>query len=275
VPPHAGVASPSVLRRAADRAPAGARGPALAGAVLAAVGVLLLTAGARTPDRPPSAAPLRQDAGRPTPSDGGAPSDRDAPSGSGAPSGGSASWAAPDPAPRHTGPPSPAPHPRPRPLWLEIASIGVRTPLLELGLAADGSLAMPSPTAHAPAGWYRYLASPGETGPAVIAGHVDSAHDGPAVFFRLGALRPGNAIDVGRVDGLVAHFAVTEVFSVPKSRFPSATVYGPTDRPALRLVTCGGTFDRATGHWLDSVVVLARFTGSTTADGAATGTVQS
>jgi hypothetical protein len=227
----------------------------VAGAVLAGAGLLLLTVGLRTPGQPPAAAPIQRDTGRPAAEESPAAHRPVAP-------GRAARVAAAPPA---------SPLPRSRPLWLEIARISVRTPLLELGLDPGGALAMPPPAAHAPAGWYRYLASPGETGPAVIAGHVDSAHDGPAVFFRLGALHPGDRIDVGRADHRVAHFDVTEVFSVPKSRFPSATVYGPADRPVLRLVTCGGTFDRATGHYRDSVVVLARFTGASAVDGALSG----
>jgi len=241
-----------VLRRAADGRAARAALPTLGAAVvLAGAGLLLLAQGTRTPG-PPPAAPGWSDPGRAAPEHDPAPvrpGDAD-----------------PGPDARVTGTASAPPLPRSRPLWLQIPRIGVRTPLLELGLAPDGSLAMPPPTARAAAGWYRNLASPGEIGPAVIAGHVDSARDGPAVFFRLGALRPGDRVDVGRADRLVAHFDVTDVFSVPKTRFPSATVYGPEDHPGLRLLTCGGRFDRAAGHYLDTVIVLARFTGSSTED---------
>ncbi len=163
-------------------------------------------------------------------------------------------------------PPTPRPVSltRSRPVRLDIPRIGVHTRLAELGLAGDGSLALPPPSANAPAGWYRYLASPGEDGPAVIVGHVDSARDGPAVFYRLGVLRGGDLVDVERADGVVAHFAVTEVVSVPKARFPSAAVYGPLRYPGLRLITCGGSFDRDGGHYRNNVIVFARLIGATT-----------
>jgi sortase family protein len=156
----------------------------------------------------------------------------------------------------------PAPLGRSLPVRLDIARIGVRTPVVQVGLDGSGAMAMPPASPDGPAGWYRYLASPGEVGPAVIVGHVDSARDGPAVFFRLGALEGGDQVDVLRADGVTARFTVTAVLSVPKSAFPTTLVYGPVEHPVLRLVTCGGVFDRSTGHYLDNVVVFARFTGS-------------
>ena len=121
---------------------------------------------------------------------------------------------------------------------------------------------MPPLTADAPAGWYEPLASPGEVGPAVIIGHVDTARSGPAVFYRLGALRPADLILITRVDHSTARFMVTAVTQYPKDDFPTAAVYGPVDHAALRLVTCGGSFDRHTGSYRDSVVVQATLTGS-------------
>jgi hypothetical protein len=126
-----------------------------------------------------------------------------------------------------------------------------------LGLLRDGSIALPAASRAAPAGWYRYLAAPGEVGPAVILGHVDSADDGPAVFFRLGALRPGNRVLVTRADGLVAVFGVRSVIERSKASFPSAAVYGPTTQPELRLITCGGRFDRSRGSYRDNVIAFA------------------
>jgi hypothetical protein len=151
---------------------------------------------------------------------------------------------------------------RSRPLRLEIPRIAIRTPLLDLGLHPDGSMVLPPLTSDAPAGWYRYLASPGENGPAVIVGHVDSARDGPAVFYRLGSVRPGDLVVVLRADGVLARFVVTRVISVRKNRFPDDDVFGPVDYPALRLITCGGPFDRGTGHYLNNVIVFARLTGT-------------
>jgi sortase (surface protein transpeptidase) len=144
------------------------------------------------------------------------------------------------------------------PVRLEIPAISVRSPLLELGQAADGSLEVPQPGPHYDeAGWYRYSPTPGALGPAVIVGHVDSAHGGPSVFYRLGALRPHDRIRVTRADGTVAVFAVDDVQRFAKAAFPTSLVYGNTSNAALRLITCGGPFDRHTGHYLDNVVVRA------------------
>ncbi|GAA3193619.1 class F sortase [Dactylosporangium siamense] len=143
------------------------------------------------------------------------------------------------------------------PVHLDIPAIGVSTGLMELGLNPDGTIAVPPLTAGAPAGWYRNLATPGEVGPAVILGHVDTARDGPAVFYQLRDLRPGDEVSVRRADGRTAVFGVDRVVEYPKERFPSGEVYGPVDRPALRLITCGGTFDRLRRSYRGNVVVFA------------------
>jgi hypothetical protein len=143
------------------------------------------------------------------------------------------------------------------PVAVDIPSIGVHSSLLRLGVSADGSLQVPSLATNAgEAAWYKYSATPGEIGASVIEGHVDSYH-GPAVFFRLGALRPGDAIDVRLANGVTAVFRVTGVREYPKSKFPAGIIYGATDYAALRLITCGGAFDYATGHYLSSTVVFA------------------
>jgi sortase (surface protein transpeptidase) len=147
------------------------------------------------------------------------------------------------------------------PVHLDIPRIGVHTGLIGLGRNPDGSVAVPPLTRHAPAGWYRELAAPGEAGPAVILGHVDSARDGPAVFYRLGALRSGDAISVVRADGSTAVFTVLSIAAYPKSGFPTRAVYGPIDHPGLRLVTCGGDFDAASGSYRANIVVYAALTG--------------
>jgi hypothetical protein len=144
------------------------------------------------------------------------------------------------------------------PVILEVPGIGVRSTLLRLGQGADGSLAVPPPgPTYDQAGWYRYSPTPGSLGPAVIVGHVDSRRGGPSVFYRLGELRRGDTIRVTRADGSVAVFAVEQVRRFTKSDFPTRLVYGNTDHAALRLVTCGGPFDRNTGHYRDNIVVLA------------------
>jgi sortase (surface protein transpeptidase) len=150
--------------------------------------------------------------------------------------------------------------PVPPPVHLDIPRIGVDTALIPLGLQADGTVMVPPTEPGAPAGWYRHLASPGEPGPAVILGHVDS-HLGPAVFSRLSDLRAGDGISVRRADGSSVAFVVEAVRTHPKSDFPTAAVYGPTDDPVLRLITCGGAFDRARRTYLSNVVVHAELAG--------------
>jgi sortase (surface protein transpeptidase) len=145
-------------------------------------------------------------------------------------------------------------HPVARPVRLIVPAIGVRTDLIRLGLTTAGTLQVPDSTSVA--GWYDRSPRPGQPGAAIIAGHIDSLA-GPAVFFRLASLRPGNRAYVRRADGTLAVFRVTAVRSYLKSRFPTAAVYGPAPGPQLRLITCGGTFDHATGSYLSNVVVYA------------------
>jgi sortase (surface protein transpeptidase) len=140
------------------------------------------------------------------------------------------------------------------PVRVQIPSIGVDAHLVSLGLDATGALE--APKSFTGAGWWSGGARPGETGPAVIAGHVDSK-TGPAVFFRLRDLHRGDAIVVTRRDGSRVRFTVQRSASYSKTRFPTKAVYGPTASPALRLITCSGTFDRSTGHYLDNTVVYA------------------
>jgi sortase (surface protein transpeptidase) len=143
---------------------------------------------------------------------------------------------------------------------VDIPAIGVHSRLLRLGVNPDGTIQVPSLlTSAGEAAWYKYSATPGQIGAAVIEGHVDSYH-GPAVFFRLGALRPGDVIDVTLADGVTAIFRVTGVREYSKSKFPAQTIYGAADYAALRLITCGGPFDPATGHYLSSTVVFASLT---------------
>ena len=145
-----------------------------------------------------------------------------------------------------------------RPVWLSIPVIGVRTSLVDLGLRSNGTLQVPSSTAVA--GWYTGSPRPGAVGAAVIAGHVDS-RSGLGIFFWLRDLRPGDRIYVGRADGTMAVFTVTAVRKVAKDLFPTAAVYGPVPDPELRLITCGGVFDRSLGSYLSNIVVFARLSG--------------
>ena len=155
------------------------------------------------------------------------------------------------------------------PVAVDIPAIGVDTKLLRLGLNSDGTIQVPSiETSADEAAWYKYSATPGQIGSSVIEGHVDS-YQGAAVFFRLGALRPGDTVNVTLADGITAVFRVTGVREYVKSRFPAKAIYGATDYAALRLITCGGAFDYATGHYLSSTVVFASLTSSRPARGQA------
>ena len=153
------------------------------------------------------------------------------------------------------------------PVSVHIPAIGVTSELLHLGVTADGAIQVPSLYTEAgEAAWYKYSVTPGQIGPSVIEGHVDS-YAGPAVFFRLGALRPGDRIDVTLADRVTAIFRVTGVREYLKTRFPAKAIYGATAYAALRLITCGGAFDYATGHYLSSTVVYASLIASVPASG--------
>ncbi len=142
----------------------------------------------------------------------------------------------------------------PRPVALIIPAIGVNTRLIHLGLAAGGAVAVPPDPAVA--GWYTGSPRPGAIGSAIILGHIDSL-SGPAVFYRLGHLRPHDRVYVRRTDGKLAVFRVDSVRWYLKSRFPTAAVYGPTPDPELRLISCGGVFDPSLKSYLSNVVVYA------------------
>jgi sortase (surface protein transpeptidase) len=146
----------------------------------------------------------------------------------------------------------------PKPVWLTIPAIGVKAPIMTLGLNRNGTLQVPSTTTVV--GWYTNSPRPGAVGSAVIAGHVDS-RSGPGVFFWLRTMHRGERIYVRRADGTLAVFTVTSVRLYAKSRFPTAMVYGPVPDAELRLITCGGTFDYARGSYLSNVVVYARLSG--------------
>jgi sortase (surface protein transpeptidase) len=151
--------------------------------------------------------------------------------------------------------PQPAP-PRPvaPPESLTIPQIAVSTRLVTLGITSQGAVQVPATTAVA--GWYTHSPRPGAVGPAVILGHIDSDR-GPGVFFRLAELRSGDRIYVRRADGSTAAFQVTQVQAYQKDQFPTESVYGPTPDSELRLITCGGAFDSASGHYLSNIVVYA------------------
>ena len=140
------------------------------------------------------------------------------------------------------------------PVSLRVPDIGLDTSLLQVGLNADRSLEVPG--SFSVAGWYAGGTAPGAIGPAVIVGHYDSL-DGPGVFYRLDQLLPGQRIHVRRADSSRTNFVVDRVKRVEKEEFPTSEVYGPVDRPELRLITCGGDFDRGSRHYRDNTIVFA------------------
>jgi sortase (surface protein transpeptidase) len=137
---------------------------------------------------------------------------------------------------------------------LQIPAIGVDTTVAPLGLNADGTAQVPSGFNFA--GWYDLGPKPGQLGPAVLLGHVDSL-SGPAVFYRLSALLPGDAVTVDDGNQDVS-FVVSSVSTYAKDQFPTDEVFGPTPDAELRLITCGGPFDYSIGHYEDNVVVYAQ-----------------
>ncbi|WP_326562921.1 class F sortase [Micromonospora sp. NBC_01796] len=149
---------------------------------------------------------------------------------------------------------------RSEPVRVTVPKIGVDAELMSLGVDKVGMIEVPPLAKAELAGWYRLGPSPGEIGNAVIVGHVDSHETGPAVFFDLGALKAGDRIQVPRKDGSVAEFTVDGVKSYPKTAFPTDLVYGPSDRAGLRLVTCGGRFDRKKRSYPDNIIVFASAT---------------
>ena len=144
------------------------------------------------------------------------------------------------------------------PVAIDIASIDVHAPVGSVGLSPSGAIEVPAPgPAYGVPGWYRFSPTPGERGPAVLVGHLDSVDAGPSVFFRLGELTPGQQVEIRRADDRTAIFEVTAVASYAKHVFPTGAVFGDLDHAGLRLITCGGPLDPATGHYRDNTVVFA------------------
>lgn len=150
---------------------------------------------------------------------------------------------------------------RSKPVHLTVPSIGVNTSLITLGLDENGEMEVPDvrKAKDSKAGWYKYSPTPGQLGPSVIIGHVDSEYKGPAVFYKLGDIKRGDTATVTRANGSKAKFVVTKVVEVEKATFPTSKIYGNTDDAELRLITCGGEFNSSTGHHLDNIVVYAKY----------------
>jgi hypothetical protein len=153
-----------------------------------------------------------------------------------------------------------APLPRSTPIQLAVPSIGLTAPLLGLGLDGKGAPELPPFSQPRTAGWLRDSVTPGEAGTAVLVGHVDT-HTGPAVLWNLSAVRPGARVEVSRLDGTTALFTVDELRTFPRTRFPSARVYGAGPDAQLRIITCGGAFDRAHQEYTGNVVLFAHLSG--------------
>ena len=214
----------------------GARTWVLLSAVLAAVAVVALVLAITGQQRAPQAAAATDEPAPPS----------------------SDSLPAPSTSSESAAPSSEAPPERvAQPISLAIPAIDVRTDLMSLGLNGDGTVEVPPLEEDDRAGWYEPGPEPGAVGPAVVLGHVDSAQWGPGVFFDLGAMQEGDEVAVTRADGTVAVFAVDRVERHPKDDFPTIAVYGNTDDPELRLITCGGAFDSGARSYEDNVIVFA------------------
>ena len=154
--------------------------------------------------------------------------------------------------------PQPGASDPPGPSTLSIPRIGVRATIVAVGRKADGAMQVPDP---GQVGWYRLGPRPGDPGPAVLVGHVDN-HTSPDVFYRLGQLRPGDEILVGQPDGTTTRFLAGRLERHPKTALPTTRIWPKTTRPLLRLITCAGSFDHATGHYRDNLILYASPTGS-------------
>lgn len=145
------------------------------------------------------------------------------------------------------------------PVRVRIPAISVDAAVVDLGLNQDGTLEVPAD--FDVTGWYTGRSVPGDIGPSVVVGHVDS-HTGPAVFIELSRLEPGDLVQIDRSDGLVAWFQIRELKQVDKDEFPTQQVYGDTAEPTLRLITCGGEFDRSARSYRDNLIVFADHLGN-------------
>jgi LPXTG-site transpeptidase (sortase) family protein len=147
------------------------------------------------------------------------------------------------------------------PVRIRIPAIAVDAAVVDLGLNQDGTLEVP--TDFDVTGWYTGRSVPGDIGPSVVVGHVDS-HTGPAVFIELNRLEVGDLVQIDRSDGLVAWFQIRELTQVDKDEFPTQQVYGDTAEPTLRLITCGGNFDRSARSYRDNLIAFADHIGNST-----------
>jgi LPXTG-site transpeptidase (sortase) family protein len=147
------------------------------------------------------------------------------------------------------------PLPRSVPVHITVPSVGIDVPVMTVGRDAQGSIEMP-PLFDWTTGWYKYSPTPGEVGPSVIVGHVDT-YKGISVFWRLRDIKQGDIINIKRADGRTVKFKVTALKQFSQSNFPTQEVYGNIKYPGLRLITCGGSFDKQTESYTQNTVVYA------------------
>lgn len=145
--------------------------------------------------------------------------------------------------------------PASEPTQLRITRVGIDTKIISVGQLPDGTMETP-PLFDPVAGWYKFSPTPGEIGPAVIVGHIDT-YKGPSVFWHLKDLQAGDVVEVTRADGTVIKFKVEALKQFEQNNFPTEEVYGNLDHAGLRLITCGGSFNHKTGHYSDNTVVYA------------------
>ncbi|GAA1030150.1 MULTISPECIES: class F sortase [Amycolatopsis] len=143
-----------------------------------------------------------------------------------------------------------------RPTSVEIPKIGAKSTLITVMPNKDGQISVPSVKNPMQAAWYRLSPVPGDVGPAIVLGHVDGDHK-PGIFYKLKDVNPGDEVDVERSDGKKLKFVVDRKEQVPKDTFPTQAVFGNTDKPQLRIITCGGVFDHAEHSYKDNIVVYA------------------
>ncbi|MEU5990273.1 class F sortase [Spirillospora sp. NPDC047418] len=157
---------------------------------------------------------------------------------------------------------APRPLPPSIPKRIKIPAVKINAPVVPVGIQSDGAIEVPPLSKVHQVGWYENGPTPGENGRAVLVGHVDSKKERGA-FYELGALRPGRTVQIARADGTAPRFRIDRIQRVAKDEFPTRAVYGDGadggghGPPELRLVTCGGAFDRARGHYVDNIIVYA------------------
>jgi hypothetical protein len=164
---------------------------------------------------------------------------------------------APAPPPPAPSVPVTKPYDKLRPTQVHIPKIEAQSSLISVAIDKTGAIDVPSVEQPMQAAWYQLSPVPGEPGPAILLGHVDGNHK-PGIFYRLHELETGDEIQVDRSDGSSLTFVVSRKEQVPKDEFPTDAVYGNTDTPELRVITCGGVFDDAEHSYEDNIVIYAQ-----------------